>query len=171
MVQEQITDSTENPEIPVDSIPLEKSLKRPLLISILAVIFLLRGLSNAYWLRGDSLTMAVVFVTLIFIFLPVSAAVGMWRCKAWGWWVAAFLPVYVIINSLKVLVFPGTTDISSNFILILSGAGPVVRILECVLIMLYFISNNVSMYFNVTSLKEEHRLAILAAACILIIII
>ncbi|PQO30432.1 hypothetical protein DTL21_24060 [Bremerella cremea] len=140
--------------------------KRPLGISILAILSLLSGI--IYLLEAGFMFFVgpipfvsgagVLLVSLRLIWgilalglLGMAAAIGLWRGTKWGWWLAAIRYVYGVANSMTLLVWVFSTTFTlgavghnSDGIILQNGLGLILS----VMFLLYLQRKNALTYFG-----------------------
>ncbi|WP_410768950.1 hypothetical protein [Fontibacillus sp. BL9] len=166
--------------------PMEASYDRPMGVTLLAILLVLGGLGtlvtqlmafsnlnetasivgvSSYLFQG-----AVAFLGL----LGVTAGVGTWIGKKWGWWLALFYFAYAVIRNINVII-----SISNMFYLYegsLSGSAMVyfkyaVRTLWNCLLIFYLCGETVTTFFKTTGIKKWKALLIVFGICIFIYIL
>lgn len=98
-------------------------MKRPVGITILAVLYFLSGVAIlgmqvAFYrqlnegLGGVGVSTVVAQLGIFFLAaLGLAAGTGMWLAKRWGWWLGAFYLTYSVARSINALiVLPGLLE-------------------------------------------------------------
>lgn len=158
--------------------------QRPLGISILAILHLAGGvllcalqipLLAAVGELQDPLRAAgvppilLVLGMLFLAVLGITAGVGMWLGKQWGWWFGAFYYVYGVARNAPAL---GTVaELADDLPEGARGPGYYyakhgMRILVHLLILLYFFKGNVLAYFGLEEQSKWKAVSALVAACL-----
>lgn len=160
---------------------MEASYDRPLGVSILAILLVIGGvillgtqllafskLNEASSLIGVSsyfFQAAIGFLGLI----GISAAVGMWLGKKWGWWLALFYFAYAVTRNVNVLFSISsiadqygvpTEQMTTNYI----KYG--IRILWNCFLLFYLCRETASTYFKTFDVNKWKSLSIVFGICI-----
>lgn len=156
---------------------------RPTLITILAILNILGGLSVfitqlVAWgnLKQAAIQSSISITQLLlgFIFLAVlsvSSGIGMWLGQKWGWWLGAFNELYVIPRRINVLLaalsmYSGTEG--DELTRIIRSAG---QILVSIVLLFYFYRHNVLDYFGLAEFPKWKSIIILFGGLALVILI
>lgn len=154
-------------------------MKRPVGITVLAVLYFLGGLALigmqvVFWRQlaeglGSIGVSAVVGQLGIFFLaaLGLAAGTGMWLARSWGWWLGAFYLTYSVARSVSALIaLPGLLEAAGESAA--NGAKHYVkfggRIVVHSAICWYFFTPKVEAYFGVAAISRKKRLAGLVTA-------
>lgn len=160
----------------------KQSARRPTLITILAILNILGGLSVfitqlVAWgnLKQAAIQSSISITQLLlgFIFLAVlsvSSGIGMWLGQKWGWWLGALNELYVIPRRLNVLLaalsmYTGTEG--DELTRIIRSAG---QILLSIVLLFYFYRHNVLDYFGLAEFPKWKSILMLLGGLALVIL-
>lgn len=154
-------------------------MKRPIGITILAVLYFLSGLAIlgmqvAFYrqlnegLGNVGVSAVVAQLGILFLAaLGLAAGTGMWLAKRWGWWLGAFYLTYSVARSINALIaLPGLLEAvggsagSGAKYYIKYGGRVVIHSLIC----WYFFTPKVEAYFGVADISRKKRVGGLVAA-------
>ena len=116
-------------------------------------------------------------VTTLIGALSLSAGIGMWLGKRWGWFLSALLFAYgVSRNFVALLTIPGLIASMPTEVIAEITHGPayyyfkhVTRVIVQGLLYLYFFRKNVQAYFDVKYVRKWKPVAIQWAACVVVV--
>jgi len=145
---------------------MSKMKKRPILVSILAVLSIIAGIPSAlicliFLLIRDEMitgipmdgTLLDLLLLSLFVFSVISlaAGIGIWNGKKWGWWLVQFSSVYYILRSFSMFKQEITEE---------TYLRTAISILD-IFLLWYFFRPNVLAYFNMQKIKKIKALLIL----------
>jgi hypothetical protein len=158
-------------------------MKRPTGIWILAALYgvgsifliatqlaMARHMADGFEELGFSVLGAHLSIAFLGI-LGLTAAVGMWRGKRWGWWLGAFYMAYSVTRNLNALVT--IPMIVQQFDVPASGVAKYYvkfggRVIIHSLVCWYFFSPRVESYFEMETSSKIRRLLILVSSAIVV---
>lgn len=165
---------------------MEGSYDRPAGVSIVSVILAIGGglllitqLMNLGRLNEASAEIGLPSLLLqagigFLGLLGVTAGVGMWLGKKWGWWVALFYFAYAVTRNVNVLItIPSLVEqfgsLQQDQWAYYVKYG--VRIIWNGSLIYYLCSENPSLYFRMTESKKWKAVLIVFAICLLVYLI
>lgn len=162
---------------------MEASYDRPAGVSLLAILVGIGGvillgtqliafnkLNEASSLIGVSsyfFQAAICFLGLI----GITAAVGMWLGKKWGWWLALFYFAYAVSRDINVLF--SISSISSQYSvpteqITMNYIKYGIRILWDCFLMFYLCRDTASTYFQTLDIKKWKAMSIVFGICVVL---
>ncbi|GIP56024.1 hypothetical protein [Paenibacillus vini] len=170
----------------IENNPMEASYDRPMGVTLLAILLVFGGLAtlvtqmiafnnlnetasligvSGYFFQG-----AMAFLGL----LGVTAGVGTWLGKKWGWWLALFYFAYAVIRNINVIIsitsmlelYAGAYDV-----LIPAYLKYGVRIIWNGALLVYLCGETVTTFFKNEAVKKWKALLIVFGICVFIYII
>ena len=156
-------------------------MKKPLLVSVLAVVSILAGLLFVlviqfllmmkeyalerlalYEVSYESFMFSMIATAVLYL----AVGIGMWKGTKWGWWLAQFFFVHDILSRLPISLstITATYNISSN--IYVNALGSLVDIL----LIWYFFRPEILTYFNMKKVKKIKSILIITGINIALII-
>lgn len=150
---------------------MDASTKRPVGVTIAAVLYscggialLLGVLDPVFHEDSRSVATASLLIDLGFqAVIALTAGVGMWTRRKWGWWFGAFYLCYSVAMGLAVvlqLVLGTPNGVPGPY-----GAA-VIRIVVSLVLLSYFFRGNVAQFFELAPSRRWKRLGLLLIAAI-----
>lgn len=166
--------------------PLTPQRKRPLGITIFAVLHLVGGVAylliliaaperimqagNDVGFSGYDLGAGMAYLTIMLL----GSAYGMWHGKHWGWWLAAYYYTYAIARYANIIVYVSgmekTTEIAAAEVSrqIIRRSGQIVTHLA---VIIYFFTKRVIEYYNFKKFSRLEAAVILIISAVLTVAI
>ena len=156
-------------------------MKKPLLVSVLAVVSILAGLLFVlviqfllmmkeyalerlalYEVSYESFMFSMIATAVLYL----AVGIGMWKGTKWGWWLAQFFFVHDIFSRLPISLntITLTYQISSNIYINTLGS------LVDILLIWYFFRPKTLAYFNMQKVKKIKSILIIIGINIALII-
>lgn len=164
--------------------PYTERLKRPRLATIYALIititsilgllgFILLYFTEAdYYLAKLNVSPIVLGMSLfIFSILGLLTGSGLLFRKKFGWVLAHFLLLYIIINSLYTIVLLPLFNINVSSAIILDFLKIALLVIICAYLIFYFNQKKVTLYYGIEKEEAQRMYLINFLSCIMIIFI